>query len=34
MRRKQGRSDFSMSEPEFLISCLDRHQDWAVVIAW
>ena len=21
-----------MSEPEFLISCLDRHPDWAVVV--
>lgn len=21
-----------MSEPEFLISCLDRHQDWAVIV--
>lgn len=32
MRRKKGISDFSLSEPEFLISCLDRHQDWAVII--
>jgi hypothetical protein len=32
MRRKKGRSDFDMSEPEFLISCLDRHQDWAVIV--
>ena len=32
MRRKKGRADFSQSEPEFLISCLDRHVDWAVVI--
>ncbi len=32
MRRKKGRADFSQSEPEFLISCLDRHGDWAVVI--
>jgi hypothetical protein len=24
--------DFKYSEPEFLISCLDRHQDWAVVV--
>lgn len=29
---KRGRADFSMSEPEFLISCLDRHLDWSVVI--
>lgn len=32
MRRKKRRPDFNMSEPEFLISCLDRHKDWAVVI--
>ena len=32
MKRKKRRPDFSMSEPEFLISCLDRHPDWAVVI--
>jgi hypothetical protein len=32
MRRKKGRPNFDQSEPEFLISCLDRHPDWAVVI--
>lgn len=32
MARKKGRPDFSMSEPEFLISVMDRHQDWAVII--
>jgi len=32
MRRKKNVSGFNMSEPEFLISCLDRHDDWAVVI--
>jgi hypothetical protein len=32
MRRKKGRSGFDMSEPEFLISYLNRHDDWAVVI--
>ncbi|HEV7780577.1 MAG TPA: DUF2075 domain-containing protein [Chitinophagaceae bacterium] len=32
MKRKKGISDFSISEPEFLISCLDRHQDWAVIV--
>lgn len=32
MRRKQNTPDFKMSEPEFLISCLDRHTDWAVVV--
>jgi len=32
MAQKKGRSNFNRSEPEFLISCMDRHQDWAVVI--
>lgn len=32
MQRKKGISDFNQSEPEFLISCLDRHPDWAVVV--
>lgn len=32
MQRKKGKSDFNQSEPEFLISCLDRHKDWAVVV--
>lgn len=32
MARKKGVADFNMSEPEFLISCLDRHPDWAVVV--
>ena len=32
MRRKKNRLGFSYSEPEFLVSCMDRHQDWAVVI--
>lgn len=31
MRQKKGRTNFTMSEPEFLISCLDRHRDWAVI---
>lgn len=30
--KDRGRPDFSMSEPEFLISCLDRHSDWAVIV--
>lgn len=30
--QKRGKADFAMSEPEFLISCLDRHPDWAVVV--
>jgi hypothetical protein len=32
MRRKRGVSHFAQSEPEFLISCLDRHSDWAVIV--
>lgn len=32
MRQKKGQADFNKSEPEFLISCLDRHPDWAVVV--
>jgi len=32
MKRKKKRPNFDKSEPEFLISCLDRHPDWAVVI--
>lgn len=32
MQRKKNRPGFNMSEPEFLISCLDRHQDWAVIV--
>jgi Uncharacterized conserved protein (DUF2075) len=32
MQRKKGRPGFAQSEPDFLISCLDRHPDWAVVV--
>ena len=32
MQRKKKRPDFNQSEPEFLISCLDRHPDWAVIV--
>ena len=32
MARKKGVADFAYSEPEFLISTLDRHKDWAVVV--
>jgi hypothetical protein len=31
MREKKGIAEFGMSEPEFLLSCMDRH-DWAVVV--
>lgn len=32
MRQKKNKPDFRISEPEFLISCLDRHDDWAVIV--
>lgn len=32
MRLKKGLADFDKSEPEFLISCVDRHPDWGVVV--
>lgn len=32
MRRKKGHANFAMSEPAFLISCMDRHDDWAVIV--
>jgi hypothetical protein len=32
MQRKRGYANFKSSEPEFLISCLNRHSDWAVVV--
>lgn len=32
MAKKKGLPGFDQSEPEFLISCLDRHDDWAVVV--
>jgi hypothetical protein len=32
MKRRKRTPNFAFSEPEFLISCLNRHHDWAVVI--
>ena len=32
MKIKKGIADFDMSEPEFLISVMDRHSDWSVII--
>ncbi len=32
MSTKKGVADFTYSEPEFLISTMDRHDDWAVII--
>ncbi|GJL88993.1 MAG: hypothetical protein DHS20C03_27020 [Minwuia thermotolerans] len=32
MRDKRQVQDFDMSEPEFLISVMDRHKDWSVIV--
>jgi hypothetical protein len=32
MRRKKNQPDFAQSEPEFLISYMNRHPDWAAII--
>jgi len=32
MKRKKGILELNQSEPEFLISIMDRHEDWAVII--
>lgn len=32
MQKKRGYTEFSQSEPEFLISVMDRRDDWAVII--
>ena len=32
MLRRKNVPNFNISEPEFLISCLDRHTDWAVIV--
>jgi len=32
MKEKKGVPDFNMSEPEFLISIMDRHKEWAVIV--
>ena len=32
MKIKKGRSNFDKSEPEFLISVMDKHTDWATII--
>ncbi len=32
MKAKKGIEGFRESEPEFLISCLDRHDDWAAIV--
>jgi len=32
MKQKKNLPDFDKSEPEFLLSCIDRHDDWGVVV--
>lgn len=32
MARKKGIQSFGMSEPEFLISVMNRHEDWSVIV--
>ncbi len=32
MQKKRGATGFQMSEPEFLISVMDRHEDWSVIV--
>ncbi len=32
MKTKKGQLNFNMSEPEFLISIMDRHDDWTTII--
>lgn len=32
MQQKKGHPNFRQSEPEFLLSCVDRHPDWGVVV--
>lgn len=32
MKTKKGIQDYDMSEPEFLISVMDRHENWSIII--
>jgi hypothetical protein len=32
MQRKRGQDGFAQSEPEFLVSVMDRHTDWCTVV--
>ena len=32
MQQKRDQKDFDQSEPEFLLSVMDRHKDWCVVV--
>lgn len=33
MQKKRNQAEFNQSEPEFLISVMDRHESWCVIIA-
>lgn len=33
MRSKRAQLEFDQSEPEFLMSIMDRHKDWALIVA-
>jgi hypothetical protein len=33
MQQKRDQVDFDLSEPEFLIQVMDRHDDWCVIVA-
>jgi hypothetical protein len=32
MKRKKGKVDFNMSEPQFLIDVMNRHRDWCTIV--
>ena len=32
MQQKRGQADFALSEPQFLLSVMDRHRDWCTVV--
>ncbi len=32
MKKRKGKINFPMSEPEFLIGVMDRHSDWATIV--
>jgi hypothetical protein len=32
MKRNKGNSDFNLSEPEFLIEVMNRHEDWCTIV--
>ena len=34
MKTKRGLPSFGMSEPQFLLSVMDRHADWCAVVVW